>query len=257
MKSIFMKTKSDMWRVTGDKTSAANEQASRHASRVTRHGFTLIELLVVISIMALIAALLFPVTGVIKRQQYLKTATAELNQIETALDNYKAKYGIYPPSNANPGGTYAPPISPALMSQLYYELSGTMTTNNGTTFITLDSSSQIKVADVSTAYGVGGFINCSKGSGEDALAARDFLSGLSSREINNFVTNNGIQTTMLVTSVGGPDVGYKPLGASGLNPFRYNYPGTNNPTAYDLWIDLRISGKTNRISNWNHAPVIL
>ena len=111
--------------------------------------------------------------------------------------------------------------------------------------------------DVYKAYGVGGFINCSKGSGEDALVAQNFLSGLSSREINNFVTNNGVQTTMLVTSVGGPDVGYKPLGASGLNPFRYNYPGTNNPTSYDLWIDLRISGKTNRICNWNHAPIIL
>jgi prepilin-type N-terminal cleavage/methylation domain-containing protein len=250
-----MKTKSDVWQVTGDKTSAANEQASRHASRVTRHGFTLIELLVVISIMALIAALLFPVTGVIKRQQYLKTATAELNQIETALDNYKAKYGVYPPSNANPAGTYVSPQTSSMFSQLYYELSGT--TNNGTYFITLDSGSQIKVADVSTAYGVGGFINCTKGSGEDALVAQNFLSGLSSREINNLVTNNHVQTTMLVTSVGGPDVGYKPLDASGLNPFRYNYPGTNNPSSYDLWIDLRISGKTNRISNWNHAPIIL
>ncbi len=42
-----------------------------------------------------------------------------------------------------------------------------------------------------------------------------------------------------------------------LNPFRYIYPGTNNPTSYDLWIDLRISGKTNLICNWSHAPIIL
>ncbi len=63
----------------------------------TSQAFTLIELLVVISIMGFSRRSLFPVTGAVKRQQYLKTATAEMEQIETALDNYKAKYGFYPP----------------------------------------------------------------------------------------------------------------------------------------------------------------
>jgi hypothetical protein len=49
------------------------------------------------------------------------------------------------------------------------------------------------------------------------------------------------------------------LAAAGFsgNPFRYVYPGTNNPSSYDLWIDLSISGKTNRISNWTRQPQIL
>jgi prepilin-type N-terminal cleavage/methylation domain-containing protein len=220
--------------------TAIENQKSKSEKRAA---FTLIELLVVIAIMAILAAFTFPVLGALKRQQYVKTATAEMEQIKTALDNYKNKYGVYPPGNAKD----------PMLSQLYYELSGTTNNNNGY-YVTLDGSSQIPVGQVSQAYGVGGFVNCSQGSGEDAKLARNFLSGLSSKEIYNLVTNMSwgyqIPTTMLVTSVGGPDVAYQPLNASGLNPFRYTYPGTNNPGSYDLWIDLRISGKTNRICNW-------
>jgi len=237
-----MKTKSDVRRVTSD---MQNRAGSRHASRVTRHAFTLIELLVVISIMAILAAFTFPVLNGLNKTKNLKVATAELRQIETALDDYKNKYGVYPPGNA---------LNP-LLNQLYYELSGTAI--NGADFVTLDGGSQIKVVDVQTAFGVGGFINCSKGSGEDAQVAKNFLPSLKPNRINQFVTNNGVQTTMLVTSVGGPDQNYQPLNAPGLNPFRYAYPGTNNPGSYDLWIDLKISGKTNRISNWRDRSEIL
>ena len=105
-------------------TAASNPSLCRtpHSALRTFRAFTLIELLVVISIMGLLAALIFPVAGAVKRQQYLKTASGELAQIETALDNYKAKYGVYPPSNPN---------NP-LVNQLYYELIGTTNINSGT-----------------------------------------------------------------------------------------------------------------------------
>jgi prepilin-type N-terminal cleavage/methylation domain-containing protein len=225
--------------------SATNSFRTPHSALRTPLAFTLIELLVVISIMAILAGFTLMVLGGIKKRQYLNTATAQLHQIETALDNYKAKYGVYPPGNAN---------NP-LLSQLYYELSGTAI--NGVNFVTLDGSSQIKIVDVQTAYGVGGFINCSKGSGEEAQVAKNFLPSLPPNRFNLYVTNNGIQTAMLVTSVGGPDQNYQPLNAAGLNPFRYAYPGTNNPSTYDLWIDLSISGKTNRIGNWGSGRQIL
>ena len=56
---------------------------------------------------------------------------------------------------------------------------------------------------------------------------------------------------LLLGAVGGPDINYQPLNASGLNPWRYVSPGTNNPTSYDLWIQLVIGGKTNLICNWS------
>ena len=218
-------------------------------------GFTLIELLVVISIIGVLAGLTLPALGYIKRQQYLKTARAELEFLQTALENYKAKYGAYPPGNHNSNAGYtALGFDRSQFNQLYYELAGTAV--SGVNFVSLDGSSQIKIADVTTAYAVGGFVNCTKGAGEDDLKAKIFLSGIRQQDVYNPATNNGIATTILVTSVGGPDDNYKPLQASGLNPFRYKYPGDNNPNSYDLWVQLVIKGKTNLICNWSRQVII-
>lgn len=222
-------------------------------SKMKSRGFTLIELLVVISIMGVLAGFTIPVLGKIKEAQYKKVARGELEYIQTALENYKAKYGTYPPANANPTGTYTSPQTNSLFSQLYYELSGTKLTVIGgqNYFVTLDGGSQIRVSDVPSAYGVGGFINTSKGSGEDSANAKNFLSNLKANTYNTYVTNNNIRTTELVTSAGGPDDTYKPLQSSGLNPIRYVFPGVNNPNSYDLWVQLVIKGKTNLICNWS------
>jgi prepilin-type N-terminal cleavage/methylation domain-containing protein len=205
--------------------------------------FTLIELLAVISIIGVLAGLTLVVLKPVKRLQYIKTAQAELNRIETGLDNYKARYGVYPPGNTNS----------AMLPQLYYELSGT--TNNGSDYVTLDGSSTIAANALPNAYGVGGFINCSKGGDEDSVKAKNFLPSLKPNQISQNVTNkcNGgtVPTTILVTSVGGPDQSYQPLAAPGINPFRYVYPGTNNPNSYDLWVQLVISGQTNLVCNWS------
>lgn len=240
-----MKTKSDKWPVTSDQR---NGELARHPSPVTRHSFafSLIELLVVISIIGVIAGFTLVVLKPVKATQYKKVATAEMNHLETALENYKAKYGAYPPGNGNS----------SVMPQLYYELSGTTLNGNGTAFTTLDGSATITTNDVSTSYGVGGFVNCTKGGTEDGTTAQNFLPGLSVKEIMGSVTNNGVATTILVTSVGGPDAAYKPLAKSGINPFRYVYPGVNNPGGYDLWVQLVINGQTNLICNWSRQVQI-
>ena len=213
--------------------------------------FSLIELLVVISIIGVIAGFTLVVLKPVKATQYKKVATAEMNHLETALENYKAKYGAYPPGNQSSAtATYAP----AQLNQLYYELAGT--TVSGANFVTVDGSAAIPVASVATAYGVGGFVNCTKGGAEDGTVAQNFLPGLSVKEIMGSVTNNGVATTILVTSVGGPDTAYQPLNASGINPFRYVYPGVNNPGGYDLWVQLVINGQTNLICNWSRQVQI-
>jgi prepilin-type N-terminal cleavage/methylation domain-containing protein len=248
-----MKTKCDKWQVTSD-TLAARGEKSRRPSPVTRHSwaFTLIELLVVISIMGVLAGFTIPVLGKIKEAQYKKVARAELERIETALEGYKAKYGTYPPSNQNPTNTYTPQgMDRAQFSQLYYELSGVTHDAVNKNFTTLDGSSTIAEGNYFTAYHVGGVVNSSKGSGEDSSNAKNFLSGLKANQLETYATNSGVRTTMLITSVGGPDDAYKPLQASGLNPFRYIFPGIKNPNSYDLWVQLVIKGKTNLICNWN------
>src|SRR5450759_725568 len=101
-----------------------------------------IELLVVIAVIGILAALIFPITGALKKKKMITVAQAELAQVETAIDAYKAKYGTYPPDNpANP-----------LINPLYFELEGT--TNNGSGYYqTLDGSGQIaSLAQFNTLY---------------------------------------------------------------------------------------------------------
>lgn len=222
-----------------------------------RAGFTLIELLVVISVIGLLAGLSFPVIKSVKAAQQKRVARAELELVQTALENYKSKYGTYPPCNQNAANVAATPqYYPAYYNQLYYELSGV--TLNGSDFSPLngDQTKNLTRAQVKTAYGVDGFVNCSKGSGDDAISAKDFLPSLNQRQWSDLVTNNGVRTSILITSVGGPDQNYQPLGSEGINPIRYRYPGVNNPGSYDLWIQLKIGGKTNLICNWSRQVSI-
>ena len=228
--------------------------ANRKSQIANFRAFTLVELLVVISIMAVLAGFTIPVLKTVKAAQQKKVARAELEHLQTALENYKAKYGAYPPGNQNAGSVYTAPIYGSMLSQLYYELAGT--TINGANFVTLDGSASIPVASVNTAYGVGGFVNCTKGSGEDGSIAKNFLPSLSSKQIGAVSNNSVANTALLATSIGGPDLAYQPLGISGLNPFRYVYPGVNNPSGYDLWVQLVISGKTNLICNWSRQVQI-
>lgn len=222
-----------------------------------RNAFTLIELLTVIAVMTILAAFSLVVVGAISRHKYISVATAELGQIQSALEDYKAKYGVYPPSNANPTGTYASPVTNSLLPQLYYELCGV--TNNNGTYVTLDGSAQIPAGSVQQAFGVGGFVNCSKGSGDEGTVAKNFLLGLRQTQMGT-VNDNGVAITNLITSVGGRDAVYTPLGLlpgnPSVNPIRYVYPGVNNPNSYDLWVQLRISGKTNLICNWSKNVII-
>jgi prepilin-type N-terminal cleavage/methylation domain-containing protein len=64
----------------------------------TRPAFTLIELLVVIAIIGILAAILL--VGVIPamRQGPRALVYADISQMSSSLDNFKAKFGVYPPS---------------------------------------------------------------------------------------------------------------------------------------------------------------
>jgi len=148
-----------------------NRGAGRGAGQGAGQAFTLVELLVVISIIGVLAALILPLASSVARVKKENTAQAELQQIETALENYKAKNGAYPPSN---------PDSP-LINQLYYELSGV--TNNNGFYQTLDSFNSVSAANFSGQFHVGGIVNCSRGSGEDTVFAKDFLPGLKSTQV--------------------------------------------------------------------------
>src|SRR5436190_10596583 len=103
-----------------------------HSTLVTRLAFTLIELLVVIAIMAVLAALIIPITGAVTRHKLRSRTKTEMRLIENAIEDYKTKKGYYPPDN--PGIQFG-------FNELYYELSGT--TVNGTVYTTMDGNTTI------------------------------------------------------------------------------------------------------------------
>ena len=209
--------------------------------------FTLIELLIVIAIIAILAGLLVPITGSMKKKRILTRARVELGLVQMAIENYKSKLGHYPPDN---------PTLPA-RNQLYFELIGT--TNTAAGFETLDGSARILNGQFPAAFGpnITGFVNCSRSGGEEVKMARRFLQDL---KPGNYGSVSGLpDVKYLLCSVNwdGPAGSY-PLGEPLLNPFRYNSSNpTNNANSYDLWVDIIISGKTNRLSNWSKDPTIV
>jgi prepilin-type N-terminal cleavage/methylation domain-containing protein len=230
----------------------------------THSAFTLIELLIVISIIAVLAALLMPVAAAIEKKSIIQQAQSERDQIETAIDRYHANYGFYPPGNA-----YTTPsnLSPALTNQLYYELVGTTNLGSATStdFLTLDERLTNTGPSAQAIFGVGGFMNCSRASGsdEDSRPAQSFLPALKPGQFAVITTTAGGGNVFgALCSGANADPTYEPLPGNttgtgrNANPWRYLYPGINNPKTYDLWLQIVVGGKTNLICNWKDTPQI-
>jgi prepilin-type N-terminal cleavage/methylation domain-containing protein len=228
---------------------------------ILSRAFTLIEMLVVISVIAILAALIIPVSGAVKKAGIVKRTQTELAQLETAIDSYKAKTGFYPPDNP----------SNAAVNQLFFELAGTIVTNQGSAlgnYSTLDGGGQIAPADIPNVFGpTTGFQNSARDrGGDDSAGASKFLRGFRSAQFGQ-LTSVPNTVKVIVGPVPWPTdrlplpipsaLGPASAG-SGLviNPWRYNSSSpTNNPSSYDLWIDFYIGGKLYRIGNWSKQPL--
>jgi prepilin-type N-terminal cleavage/methylation domain-containing protein len=76
-------------------------QESAPGNRPSKIGFTLIELLVVIAIIAILAAVLLPAIGTMKRKAQIVDAKAEMARLKTAIAQYQSEYsGRMPVSSA-------------------------------------------------------------------------------------------------------------------------------------------------------------
>lgn len=195
-------------------------------------GFTLIELLVVISIIAILAGLLLSAMPGIRVNAMKKRARAELQQVALAIDDYKAKLGYYPPDNRNNYG----------LNTLFYELVGcTRSAGAPPSFTPLDGSPVVSIITLNSAGNMG-VMNATSGNSDsdEGRVAYNFLKELKSTQ---YADAAGLRR--LGMAFEGPAM------VGSITPYFYNSSNpTNNPNSYDLWVDVVIGGKTNRISNW-------
>ena len=248
---------------------------SGRRSRAVR-AFSLIELLVVISIIAVLAGLVVGVAPVAGKRMRESRIRAELAALVTAIESYKAKYGVYPPDNYNPTTRTTNPV----LNPLFYELTGVLVDNdpsnprlvtaddglsiNPNTFLqyfgregVLNSIPRIKVADPVQQ-------NRMDRDQKRRLVRREFKPSqfaeiFRGRSDPGYVDLEVLAVGFSTDASGKKGGGFPwPLQQAapvpsnpGLNPWRYvSTNPTNNPGRFDLWAEIREKNRTNIVGNW-------
>jgi len=206
-------------------------------------GFTLIELLVVIAIIAVLAGLIVGAAGLAGNKSRTTRVQGEMAGLINGIESYKAKRGFYPPDNTK-DSTHSP---------LFYELTGTTVQKDGS-FLSVNQQN-LPVASVLTIFNLGGFVNSSP----DPSEVQNFFTASAKSSQTGIFTDPKTRTTYTLFGVPVPGpAGSQTNMANGSKINLWHYVSsnpTNNPNGgYDLWMDLIIAGKTNRISNWNRDP---
>ncbi len=236
-----------------------------------RHAFTLIEMLVVIGVIAILASITLGVITMAKSTSQEKRIQGQLNQLITAIEQYKSKVGFYPPDhqlkNALGNVMYTrygkPQVNPVLNS-LYYELKGALVDISSESFIAIGDPVEYALGQnqVEAWFGVNGISN--SGKSEDAI--KSTFDGISESDVV-LVSSSDIKSNtrpsgsvrLLSVPVSWPRQiqNKNPLGNTSINVWRYNSSNpTNNPASFDLWAEIPVKNKTTGdyelkiIGNW-------
>lgn len=240
------------------------KRGNNHSISGGPDGFTLIELLVVIGIIGILAALTTGLVGSAKRKAVEARVQGELAFLETAIEDYKAAIGIYPPDHVVEGGGVNP-----FVNQLYYELNGVIA-NNQQGFYRLPGenvSQRFTEADIRPIFNTAGFANVAERE-EDLKYSVPELDQAMVTDLSNTKYKSKLRVLQvpvpwrnhreipgefespLIYHEGGAAV--NPLGTgSRINTWRYvSTNPTNNPASYDLWAEVLIGDEVKIIGNW-------
>ncbi len=219
--------------------------------------FTLIELLVVISIIAVLAGLLVglaPQATARIRESRTKT---ELQKLITAIEAYKARFGVFPPDTVTGAASDGMPIVNSAINPLFYELTGVLVVRQGREgyFVPVGDQDSTDVrlypAQVEAFFRRDGFVNAQPTNAIRRLFRMDF------KESQHAEVSRTPDIEVLVAPVPWPlnNAQFPPPIPSQprLNPWRYNSSNPiHNPGSYDLWAEIIVRGRKEIIGNWKN-----
>jgi prepilin-type N-terminal cleavage/methylation domain-containing protein len=241
-------------------TNLQSEQASFHyrggwgrGARQEAVAFTLIEMLTVIAVIGLLAALVSGLAGRGGRSSRQNRIRAELNLLVTAIENYKADFGHYPPDHLlqqrNPNNPNEPLVN-SVTNQLFYELTGVIVDNRNRQFYTTERTNPIPSATVKNFFNADGFVNASA---DPRKAPRAYFQPRASQYAQ---ISTAPDVEVLVVPVKWPlNWANQPTGQKGVNPWHYvSTRPTNNVNSFDLWAEWVEGKRIKMLSNWNPDP---
>ncbi len=98
MRGIFGRRRGGSGKRGTPPAGAPSDEGPGSAGNMAKRAFTLIELLVVIAIIGILAAIIFPVFAQVKLSGYRSSDISNMNQIRTALLQYRTDQGGVPPA---------------------------------------------------------------------------------------------------------------------------------------------------------------
>jgi prepilin-type N-terminal cleavage/methylation domain-containing protein len=218
------------------------EQATPPNKGKTAAAFTLIELLVVIAIIGALAAIVLTIQGTAADSMRRSRIKAELGRLQTAIEDYKAAMGNYPPDNPDYN---LPHYERCGKNSLFYELSG-CTFDSGK-FTTQNKAATVDASKLKTALAAKGVENSARNKKD--IPWRGI--GFKPNQYASLVSPNDDVDVLILPVDKGPHlldgVGKK------LNPWLYDASSTNrhNMETYDIWAEYAgKDGQTIVIGNW-------
>jgi prepilin-type N-terminal cleavage/methylation domain-containing protein len=213
-----------------------NSQSARKSYKPIR-GFTLIELLVVIAIIGALAGLTVGLAGLASTKMKLSRVRGELEKLTSAIESFKASYGVYPPDNHSSNLK-----DRSIPNPLFYELVGTIYNPTTRTFQSPMNSRVLNVSDIQSIFGIDGFVN----SGDSVKNLKNFLTDIKPTEVGVYSLPNGKKVDVLIVPVLAPN-----SKKGDINQWHYiSTNPTNNPNSFDLWAEIQIGKKSYIIGNW-------
>lgn len=171
----------------------------------SRSGFTLIELLMVFTVIAILAAITFGISGGVRNAQNRSKVKVELAAITQALEEFKARYGDYPWHDSSSGSYPTSQVDPD------------------------GSEVEVDATSVMMLYALTGRMKFDPQAADPVYMVDDSLEDEEVKKAPKFLELS--KFTYTVDSNGNPGALLDPWG----NPYIYQYKQENKPDSWDFF----------------------